>query len=55
VNDTLAAFNESRDTFPKDEVEEFIRSVCDQIVEEQKREKFGKAVYVAWLSSLENG
>jgi hypothetical protein len=24
-------------------------------VDEQKREKFGKAMYVAWLSSLENG
>ena len=55
MNDTIAAFEESRDAFPKDQVESLIRTVCDQIVEDQKREKFGKAAYVAWLSSLENG
>ena len=55
MNDTLAAFEESRDAFPKDRVESFIETVCDQIVDDQKREKFGKAVYVAWLSALENG
>ena len=54
MNDTLAAFEESRDAFPKDRVESFIRTVCDQIVEDQKREKFAKAAYVIWLSSREN-
>jgi DNA-binding transcriptional regulator GbsR (MarR family) len=55
MSDTLAAFEESRDAFPKDRVESFIGTVCDQIVEDQKCEKFAKAVYVAWLSSRENG
>jgi hypothetical protein len=53
LNDTLAAFEESRDSFPKDRVKSFISTVCDQIAEEPKREKFGKAIYVAWLSSFE--
>jgi hypothetical protein len=55
MNDTLAVFEESRDAFPKDRVESFIGTVCDQIVEEQKCEQFAKAAYVAWLSSRENG
>ena len=55
VNDTMAAFEESRDAFPKDQVEDFIRTLCDQVVDDDKRERFGKAVYVAWLSALENG
>jgi hypothetical protein len=55
VSDTLAAFEESRDAFPKSRAESFIGTICDQIVDEEKREKFGKAMYVAWLSSLENG
>jgi hypothetical protein len=54
MNDTIAAFGESRDAFPKEEVESFIRTVCDQIVEDQKREKFGNAAWVAWLSSLQD-
>jgi hypothetical protein len=53
LNDTLAAFEESREAFPKDRVKSFISTVCDQITEEPKREKFGKAIYVAWLSSIE--
>ncbi len=53
LNDTLAAFEESREAFPKDRVQSFISTVCDQITEEPKREKFGKAMHVAWLSSLE--
>jgi hypothetical protein len=53
LNDTLAAFEESREAFPKDRVKSFISTVCDQITEEPKREKFGKAMYVAWLSSFE--
>jgi hypothetical protein len=53
LNDTLAAFEESREAFPKDRVKSFISTVCDQIAEEPKREKFGKAIYVAWLSSFE--
>jgi hypothetical protein len=55
MNDTLAAFEESRDAFPKDRVESFIGTVCDQIAEEQKCERFAKAAYVAWLSSSESG
>ena len=55
LNDTLAAFEESREAFPKDRVKSFISTVCDQIAEEPKREKFGKAMYVAWLSSFETG
>jgi DNA-binding transcriptional regulator GbsR (MarR family) len=55
VNDTIAAFEESRDAFPKDQAEDFIRTLCDQVVDDDKRERFGKAVYVAWLSALENG
>jgi hypothetical protein len=54
MNDTIAAFGESRDAFPKDQVESLIRTVCDQIVEDQKREKFGNAAWVAWLSSLQD-
>jgi hypothetical protein len=54
MNDTIAAFGESRDAFPKDQVESFIRTVCDQIVEDQKREKFGNAAWIAWLSSLQD-
>jgi hypothetical protein len=53
LNDTLAAFEESREAFPKDRVKSFISTVCDQIAEEPKRQKFGKAMYVAWLSSFE--
>ncbi|HSO72146.1 MAG TPA: hypothetical protein VLR91_05805 [Thermodesulfobacteriota bacterium] len=53
LNDTLAAFEEPREAFPKDRVNSFISTVCDQITEEPKREKFGKAMYVAWLSSFE--
>jgi DNA-binding Lrp family transcriptional regulator len=54
INDTLAAFEESRESFPKDRVMSFIRTVSDQIVEEQKRNQFDKAVYFAWLPMLEN-
>jgi hypothetical protein len=54
ISDTLAAFEASRDVFPKDRVESFIGTVCDQIVEGQKCEKFAKAAYFAWLSSREN-
>jgi predicted transcriptional regulator len=54
LNDTLAAFEESRDAFPKERVKSFISTLCDQVPEESKREKFGKAMYVAWLSSFEN-
>jgi hypothetical protein len=44
MNDTLAAFDESRDAFPKDRVQAFIETVSEQIVEEQKREAFGRAI-----------
>jgi len=53
LNDTIDAFEESRDTFPKDQVEDLIRTLCDQVVDDEKRERFGKSVYVAWLSALE--
>jgi hypothetical protein len=51
LNDTLAAFEESREAFPKERVKSFISTVCDQVPDEPKREKFGKAMYVIWLSS----
>lgn len=54
LKDTLAVFEESRDAFPKDQAESFIHTVCDQIVDDHKREKFGKAAYAIWLSSREN-
>jgi type II secretory pathway predicted ATPase ExeA len=44
MNDTLAAFDESRDAFPKDRVQAFIETVSEQIVEEQKRKAFGRAI-----------
>ena len=53
MNDTLAAFDESREAFPKDRVMSFIRTVSDQIVEEQKRDQFDKAMYFAWIPMLE--
>lgn len=55
LNDTIDAFEESREAFPKDQVEDLIRTLCDQVVDEEKRERFGKAAYVAWLSALEKG
>jgi hypothetical protein len=54
INETLAAFEESREAFPKDRVMSFIRTISDQIVEEDKRNQFDKAVYFAWLPMLEN-
>jgi hypothetical protein len=49
MNDTLAAFDESRDAFPKDRVASFLRTICGQIVEEQKRDQFGRAVYAVMI------
>ena len=54
LNDTLSAFEETREAFPKERVKSFISTLCDQVPEEPKREKFGKAMYGLWLSSLEN-
>jgi hypothetical protein len=54
LNDTLAAFEESRDAFPKERAKSFISTLCAQVPEDSKREKFGKAMYVAWLSSFES-
>jgi hypothetical protein len=47
MNDTLAAFDESRDAFPKERVRAFVQTLSEQIVEEQKRDAFGKAMQVA--------
>jgi hypothetical protein len=47
MNDTLAAFDESRDAFPKDRVQAFIQTVSEQIMEEQKREAFGRAIQLS--------
>ena len=52
MNDTLAAFEESREAFPKDRVMSFILTVSDQIVEEQKRDQFEKAMYFAWVPMM---
>ena len=51
MNDTLAAFDESRDTFPKDRMQAFIQTVSEQIVEEQKRDAFGRAIQLALLGN----
>ena len=51
INDTLKAFEESRNAFPKDRMSSFIRTVSEQIAEEQKRDQFGKAVYYAFMDS----
>lgn len=56
LNDTLAAFEESREAFPKNRVKSFISTVCGQIGEGPKREKFSQVMqvlYVARLSSFE--
>jgi hypothetical protein len=55
LSDTITAYEESRDAFPKNQVENFILSLCDQVDDDDKRERFGKAVYVAWLTALEKG
>ena len=50
INDTLTVFEETREAFPRDQVASFIRTVSDQIADEQKREQFGKAAYAFLLS-----
>jgi predicted transcriptional regulator len=50
LNDTLAAFEETREAFPKERVKSLISTLCDQVPDEPRREKFGKAMYVLWLS-----
>jgi len=47
MNDTLAAFDESRDAFPKERVRAFLQTVSDQIVEDQKRKVFRRAIQLA--------
>ncbi len=47
MNDTLAAFDESRDAFPKERVKAFLQTVSDQIVEDQKRNVFRRAIQLA--------
>ena len=51
MNDTLAAFDESRDAFPKDRVRAFVQTLSEQIVEEQKRDAFGKATRLALIGN----
>lgn len=51
INETLSAFQESRDAFPKDLAKSFIRTVSDQITDEEKREQFGKAIYSSLMDS----
>jgi hypothetical protein len=53
MNDTLAAFEESRDAFPKHRAMSFIQTVSDQIVEEQKRDQFDKAMFSFLVPLLE--
>jgi len=53
MNDTLAAFEESREAFPKDRVMSFIGTVSDQIVEEQKRDQFNMAMFFTCVPNLE--
>ncbi len=47
MNDTLAAFDESRGAFPEDRVQAFIQTVSEQIVEEQKRDAFERAIQLS--------
>lgn len=51
MNDTVAAFEQSRDAFPKDQVPAFIRTVSEQIVEEQKRRAFARAIQLSLLQN----
>jgi len=51
MNDTLAAFDESRDAFPKERVQAFVHTLSEQIVEEQKRDAFGKAIRLALIGN----
>jgi len=51
MNDTLAEFDESRDAFPKERVRAFVQTLSEQIVEEQKRDAFGKAVRLALIGN----
>ena len=53
MNDTLEAFEESRDAFPRDRAMSFIRTISDQIVEEQKRDQFDRAMFLVWVPLLE--
>jgi len=53
MNDTLEAFEESRDAFPRDLAMSFIRTISDQIVEEQKRDQFDRAMFLVWAPLLE--
>jgi len=53
MNDTLEAFEESRDAFPRDRAMSFIGTVSDQIVEEQKRDQFDRAMFLVWVPLLE--
>lgn len=54
MRDTLAAFGLPRDVFPREQVASFIRTVSAQIGEDQKRDQFAKAIYLAWIPTLEN-
>ena len=47
MNDTLAAFDESRDAFLKGPVKAFLQTVSDRIVEDQKRKVFRRALQFA--------
>ena len=47
MDDTLAAFDESRDAFPKERVRAFLQTISDQIVEDQKRKVFRRAIQLA--------
>ncbi len=43
IDDTLVAFEEPREAFPKEKVMSFIKTVSDQIIEDRKRGQFEEA------------
>ncbi len=43
IDDTLAAFDEPRNAFPKHKIMSFIKTVSDQIIEDRKRGQFEEA------------
>ena len=52
VDDTIAEFGESRDAFPEDRVQAFVKAIGQEIVEDAKRDEFAIGIAV---SLIENG
>ena len=52
VDDTIAEFGESRDAFPRDRVQAFVKAIGEEISEDAKRDEFAIGIAV---SLIENG